>query len=432
MLAALKGAADAGVVAEAEGDTATAFATATQVVEAEYAAPYLAHAQLEPPSATARFNGDGTLDLWLPNQMPELFQAVAAEIAGMQPGSVRIHSPMLGGFFGRHFRARSRQPVPASDPARQGDGTAGQGVVVARGGVPQRRVAAAELQPFPRRARRRRAAHRARGPHRRRGPDRPLFRRHDREVPVDSSAVEGIVEKPYAIANRRVTFTKLPHPVTIAFWRSVGHSMNDCFYESFLDEVALAGEQDPFALRLALLQNKPRQRRLLEVVADLSGGWKRGPYDAPGGPRARGVSMASPFGSETATIAEVSVSGGEARVHNLWIAFDPGSIVNPAIIKAQVKSAAALGLSSVLFEQVVYKDGLRQVAELRYLPDPAPRAHAGGPGADRRKRRADGRRRRTRPARRPARGDQRDRGRNWPAHPLAAGGGNQASGRLMA
>ncbi len=35
--------------------------------------------------------------------------------------------------------------------------------------------------------------------------------------------------------------------------------------------------------------------------------------------------MASPFGSETATVAEVSVEGGEARIHNLWIAFDPAA-----------------------------------------------------------------------------------------------------------
>ncbi len=47
-------------------------------------------------------------------------------------------------------------------------------------------------------------------------------------------------------------------------------------------------------------------------------------------------------------------------VHNLWIAFDPGSVVNPAIVKAQVGSAAALGTSSVLFEQIVYRDGMRQ------------------------------------------------------------------------
>ena len=86
--------------------------------------------------------------------------------------------------------------------------------------------------------------------------------------PIDSSAVEGIVEKPYAIPNRRMTFTKLAHPVTIAFWRSVGHSMNDAFYESFLDEIAQGGGQDPFALRQALLKDSPRHLALLAAVAE--------------------------------------------------------------------------------------------------------------------------------------------------------------------
>ncbi len=98
---------------------------------------------------------------------------------------------------------------------------------------------------------------------------------------------------------------KVPHPVTIAFWRSVGHSMNDYFYESFLDEIAQAGGQDPFALRMTLLKDSARHRTLLQAVADLAGGWTRGPFQAADGTRrARGVSMASPFGSETATIAE--------------------------------------------------------------------------------------------------------------------------------
>lgn len=39
------------------------------------------------------------------------------------------------------------------------------------------------------------------------------------------------------------------------------------------------------------------------------------------------------------------------------MAFDPGSIVNPAIVEAQVKSAVALGLSSALLEEVVYENG---------------------------------------------------------------------------
>jgi isoquinoline 1-oxidoreductase beta subunit len=146
--------------------------------------------------------------------------------------------------------------------------------------------------------------------------------------------------------------------VNIGFWRSVGHSMNDFFYESFLDEMAAAGGKDPFELRLALLRGNARLTTLLNAVAELSGGWRRGPYDAPDGTRrARGVAMASPFGSEVATIAEVSVNAGEVVVHDIWVAIDPGSIVNPAIIAQQVRSAATIGLSSALLEEMVFEGG---------------------------------------------------------------------------
>ncbi len=359
MLAALKASADPGHMAEEEGDVAGAFAKAAKVVEAEYEAPYLAHAQLEPPSAIARFDRDGTLDVWLPNQMPEVFQAVSAKVAGLQPAQVRIHSPMLGGFFGRHFTYDAGNPFP-------------QAILLARATGRPVKVLWSREEEFSRDAvrplsfSRFRAALDASGQptaiEARTVGEGPIGRYFGMmmQTPVDPSAVEGIVEKPYAVPNRRMTFTKVAHPVNIAFWRSVGHSMNDAFYESFLDEVAQAGGQDPFALRMALLQGSARHRTLLSTVAEMSGGWQRGPYRAEGGMRARGLAMASPFGSETATIAEVSVEGGEARVHNLWIAFDPGSIVNPAIVKAQVESAAALGLSSVLFEQIVYRDGVRQ------------------------------------------------------------------------
>ena len=359
LLAALKGAAEAGHAAEQEGDAAAAFAKAAKVIEAEYAAPYLAHAQLEPPSAIARFNGDGTLDVWLPNQMPELFQSISAKVAGMEPEKVRIHSPMLGGFFGRHFPYDAGNPFP-------------QAILLARATGRPVKVLWSREEEFARDGLRPLSFTRFRAALDAAGQPTAIEVRTVGEgpigryfgalmrTPVDPSAVEGIVEKPYAIPNRRMTFTKVAHPVTIAFWRSVGHSMNDAFYESFLDEAALAGGHDPFALRLALLKDKPRHLRLLREVADLAGGWTRGPYEAEGGRRARGVALASPFGSETATIAEVSVADGEARVHNLWIAFDPGAVVNPAIVKAQVESAAALGTSSVLFEQIVYRDGMRQ------------------------------------------------------------------------
>ena len=356
MLAALAAATGDGISAEAEGDPGAAFAAAANTIEAEYHAPYLNHAQLEPPSAIARFNDDGTLDLWLPNQMPEAFQKQAADAAGIAPENVKIHSPILGGFFGRHFTYGSGNPFP-------------QAILLAKAtGRPVKLVWSRE-EEFAMDALRPLSFTRFRAALGADGMPTAITARTVGEGPlgrwwgmgpVDPSAVEGIVEKPYAVSNRAMEYVKLVHPVNIAFWRSVGHSMNDFFYEGFLDEIADAGGKDPFELRRTLVAGSARHARLLEEVASMSGGWKRGPYDDGGVKKARGVAMASPFGSETATIAEVSLEDGATKVHNVWVAFDPGSVVNPAIIKAQVESAVALGLSETLVEQAVYEGGVRR------------------------------------------------------------------------
>ena len=112
MFAALTGSTEAGLSVEAEGDAEAAFAAAAKTVEAEYHAPCLSHAQLEPPSAIARFDDDGTLEVWLPSQMLALFQKLCAEAGGVAPEKATLHQPMLGGFFGRHFAYGSGNPFP--------------------------------------------------------------------------------------------------------------------------------------------------------------------------------------------------------------------------------------------------------------------------------------------------------------------------------
>lgn len=377
-MAKLKGATGDGVPFEAEGDAAGALAGAARVVEATYDAPYLVHGQLEPPSALARWNEDGSLELWIPNQAPEMFQADAAKVAGIAPAKVIIHSPMLGGFFGRHFLYQTANPYP-------------QAILLAKAVRRPVKLIWSREEEFLRDTLRPMAAVRFRagldssgmpialsavavGE----GPTGRWFGRQPDKV--DSSAVEGIAGKVYAIPNRRVGQIHVDDPAIIGFWRSVGHSMNDFFYETFFDEMADAGQQDPYELRHRLLAGSPRHRTLLEAVAELCGGWKRGPFTAEDGTRrARGVAMASPFGSEVATIAEVSLREGEIFVHDIWVAIDPGSIVNPAIIEAQVNSAVALGLSSALLEEAVYVDGMPQARNYDgypiLTPERMPRVH---------------------------------------------------------
>ncbi|MDU9394848.1 xanthine dehydrogenase family protein molybdopterin-binding subunit [Pseudomonas sp. zfem002] len=342
--------------AETEGDFGTAWSSAATRVEATYHNQYLNHAQLEPPSATARFNPDGSLDVWLPNQAPDMFRADIARRTGLDTDRITLHSPLLGGFFGRHFLYDSANPYP-------------QAIALAKAtGRPVKLIWSRE-EEFLRDALRPMAVVKFRAALDQDGLPVALEAVSATEGPteaiagkqgdkVDPSAVEGLAGKSYAIAHRRVAQIYVKGPAMLGYWRSVGNSMNDFFYEAFLDELADQGKHDPFELRLKLLRDNPRLTTLLQAVGELSGGWKRGPYvAADGSRRARGVAMASPFGSEAAVIAEVSIEQGQVRVHDIWQAIDPGSIVNPAIVEAQVNGAVSLGLSQALVEEAVYIDG---------------------------------------------------------------------------
>ena len=343
--------------AEKHGDVVSALAEAKTVVTATYHSQYLRHAQLEPPSTIARFNADGSLDVWLPNQAPELFQAEIAKLTGLEQSKIYIHSPLLGGFFGRHFVFKAGNPYP-------------QAIQLAKEVGRPVKVIWSREEEFLRDPLRPMAAVRFKGGLD--GSGMPVAieaisacegpgegrRGHNPDV-VDASALEGLTEKAYAIPHRRIAQNYVANPVMLGPWRSVGHSMNDFFYECFLDEMAEKGSKDPYELRLQLLKDKPRLRAVLKAVVELSGGWKPRPYTAPdGSKRARGIAMASPFGSEVAAIAEVSIHDGLVVVHDIWQAIDPGSIVNPAIIEAQTQSATALALSQVLLEEAVYEAGV--------------------------------------------------------------------------
>lgn len=346
----------AGDDAETAGNLATALNNAVTKVEATYHSQYLNHAQLEPPSTLARFNPDGTLEVWLPNQAPDMFRADMAKRTGLDPEKITIHSPLLGGFFGRHFLYDTSNPYPqaiqlAKETGRPikliwsreeeflRDTLRPMAVVRFRGGldangmpIALEAVSATE------------------------GPTEGI--RNKRGEKLDPTAIEGLAGKSYAIPDRRIARLYVKNPTMLGYWRSVGNSMNDFFYETFLDELADKGGQDPYTLRMRLLQGNERLTNLLRAVGELSGGWKRGPFTAEDGTRrARGIAMASPFGTEAAAIAEVSIKDGQVRVHDVWQAIDPGRIVNPAIIEAQVNGAVALGLSQVLLEEAAYENG---------------------------------------------------------------------------
>lgn len=341
---------------EHEGDVASILKETKTRIDATYHNQYLNHGQLEPPSALARFNPDGSLEVWLPNQAPDMFRADIAKRTGLDPSRITLHSPLLGGFFGRHFLYDSASPYPQAIALAKAVGRPVKLIWsreeeflrdVLRPVAAVNFSAALDSDGWPLAIEAISATE---------GPTEALAGKQGEKL--DPTALEGLSGKSYAIPNKRIAQIYVKGPAMLGYWRSVGNSLNDFFYESFLDELADKGGKDPFDLRLHLLRGNQRLTTLLQAVGELSGGWKRGPFTAEDGSRrARGVAMASPFGTETAVIAEVSIENGQVKVHDIWQAIDPGSIVNPAIVEAQVNGAVALGLSQTLVEEAVWVDG---------------------------------------------------------------------------
>jgi isoquinoline 1-oxidoreductase beta subunit len=168
----------------------------------------------------------------------------------------------------------------------------------------------------------------------------------------DKNQIEGAFDLPYAIPQLSVQQLRVKTPVPVGSWRSVGHSYNAFFTEGFIDELAHAAGQDPFAYRRALLAEKPRHRAVLELAATKAG-WGQA---LPAG-RARGIALHESFGSWCAQVAEVSLEQGEPRVHRVVCALDCGIVVNPDTVAAQLESAIVYGLSAALYGEITIKGG---------------------------------------------------------------------------
>src|SRR5690606_17288578 len=92
----------AGKVMRDQGNTAQAWENAPQEqrVSAEYYLPHLAHASMEPPSATVRLE-KGKAEVWTSVQNPAAAQQAVAARLSLKPENVKFNVLLLGGAFGR-------------------------------------------------------------------------------------------------------------------------------------------------------------------------------------------------------------------------------------------------------------------------------------------------------------------------------------------
>ena len=89
-----------GKVVREVGNVDTAFAQGGKIVEAEYYAPLLAHAAMEPPAALAVYR-DGKVEVWAPTQSPVGARDAIVAAVGAKKEDVTVHVTLLGGAFGR-------------------------------------------------------------------------------------------------------------------------------------------------------------------------------------------------------------------------------------------------------------------------------------------------------------------------------------------
>jgi isoquinoline 1-oxidoreductase subunit beta len=181
---------------------------------------------------------------------------------------------------------------------------------------------------------------------------------------LDPISLEGASDKVYGIPNFKVDYVLQNTHVPVGFWRSVGHSINAFVFESMLDEVAHAAGRNPYELRRELLAGHPRELALLDLVADKAG-WDSPLEPVQGGRRGRGIVLHESFGSLVAQVAEVTVrDDGSLKVDRIVCAVDPGIVVNPDTIDAQMRSGIVFGLSAALMQKITIENG--RVAEANF------------------------------------------------------------------
>jgi isoquinoline 1-oxidoreductase beta subunit len=148
-----------------------------------------------------------------------------------------------------------------------------------------------------------------------------------------------------------VSYSRQEIGIDVGYMRSVSHAPNCFVIESFMDELAAAAGKNPFDFRIQHLAKKPRQRRVLELVAERAG-WGK-PH--PG--RHQGIALMEGYTTHLAQVAEISIAGGELKVHKIVCVVDCGQMVNPRIVESQIESGIVFGLSAALWGEVTLVGG---------------------------------------------------------------------------
>ncbi len=321
------------------------------VVEAEYRAPYVAHAPLEPLTALVKVTDD-RVDIWVSHQLPRFVQQKVAGVTGHELEQIHMHNQYGGGSFGH--RLEFEQITQAAEIASK------------MKGVPVKLTYSREedfAHDFPRQI----AMSRLRGTVKDKqveafdlaiasvSSSASQADRLDQPMPgADKQIAAGAWNLPYAVPNFRVKAYKVPELAPTSSWRSVGASTAGFFAECSLDELIHAGGGDPMEERLRLM-NDDVSRKVLEAVAEMSNwGSELGPE------RGRGVAFVTSFGVPVAEVVEVTMTDDGIKIDKVYVAADVGKVIDPINFEGHVKGGVIWGLGHAMNCEITYSDGMAE------------------------------------------------------------------------
>src|SRR5271156_6061934 len=346
------------VVSTDRGNVDQALAGAEKRVEADYEMPFQAHATMEPMNTTAHVRADGCIEEWSPTQIGNIAQAQFTQLAGIPPENVIVHMTLSGGSFGRRYQwdylAESYQvakemKVPVQllwsreddmqhDFYLQYSYQRISGALDREGNIVawSHRIVSTPIRAVF---------------------DSPELLKDPKHV-ASYDVNDNI---PYQAPHYRSDYAPVLSKVPRAWWRSVSAPFHVFGIECFVDELAHAAGQDPYAFRMRLLhldeaQKTAKLRAVLELAAEKSDWGKALPQN-----QGRGIACCVFGATYIAQVAEVSIDkSGLLRVNRVVSAVDCGLAVNPDSVRAQIEGGINYALTPVLSGEISIKEGAVQ------------------------------------------------------------------------
>ena len=374
-----------GKVVREVGNVDTAFGQGGKIVEAEYYAPLLAHASMEPPAALAVYR-EGKVEAWVPSQSPVGARDAIAAAVGAKKEDVTVHVTLLGGAFGRKsfpdfgveaavLSKKTGKPVKVvwtreDDIKFDTYHSVSAMYMKAALGDDGRPTAWLQRTVFP-----------------------PIGSTFEADA-VYSSGDElglGFTDLPYAIPNHRSENGPAAAHVRIGWFRSVANIYHAFAIQSFADELAYAAGKDPVEYSLALLGpdriipkdelpkdytnygqsyeqypiDTARFKRVVQLAAEKAGWGKKKPGNGFG----MGIAMHRSFLTYVASVVQVRIDdAGRVRIERVDTALDAGTVVNPEMVRNQFEGAAVMGTSVALYGEITATNGAVDQANFDTYP----------------------------------------------------------------